>query len=157
MFVLRVVQPGLAGLMDGSVSTLAPLRRGLRDARHHRRLSRGTYGADVSAGISMVCRSAERRWHDRPRHTIVARRRLRIDDLPRRDRPHVALPDPYFTTATIVAVAVVAVELLVISYIRNHYMDTPFLSAAFQVIVGGLLAFLTSILIGIRDYSIPKP
>ena len=43
---------------------------------------------------------------------------------------------------------VVAVELLAISYIRNHYMDTPFLSAAFQVIVGGVLVFLAGILIG---------
>jgi len=43
---------------------------------------------------------------------------------------------------------VVVVELLAISYIRNKYMDTPFLSAAFQVIVGGLLVFLAGILIG---------
>jgi hypothetical protein len=43
---------------------------------------------------------------------------------------------------------VVIVELGIISYIRNHYMDTPFLSAAFQVVVGGLLVFLAGILIG---------
>ena len=55
---------------------------------------------------------------------------------------------PGFRTATVVATAVVAVELLAISYIRKRYMDTPFLSAAFQVIVGGLLVFLAGILIG---------
>ena len=53
-----------------------------------------------------------------------------------------------FTDATIVAIFVVAVELLAISFIRNRYMDTPFLSAAFQVIVGGTLVFIAGILIG---------
>jgi VIT1/CCC1 family predicted Fe2+/Mn2+ transporter len=55
---------------------------------------------------------------------------------------------PDFRTATAVAVIIVAAELAAISYIRKKYMDTPFLAAAFQVIVGGLLVFLTGILIG---------
>jgi hypothetical protein len=55
---------------------------------------------------------------------------------------------PHFGVATTVAVAVVAVELCVISYIRHHYMDTPLVSALFQVVVGGVLVFLTGILIG---------
>jgi hypothetical protein len=55
---------------------------------------------------------------------------------------------PGFKTATIVAGLVVAAELLAISHVRNRYMDTPFLSAAFQVIVGGVLVFLAGILIG---------
>jgi len=55
---------------------------------------------------------------------------------------------PGFLMATWVAIAVVAVELLVISWIRHRYMDTPFLSAAFQVVVGGVLVFITGILIG---------
>jgi intracellular septation protein A len=55
---------------------------------------------------------------------------------------------PNFYVATGVAVAVVAVELIVIAYIRNHYMDTPLLSAIFQVVLGGLLVFLAGILIG---------
>src|SRR5437899_217792 len=54
-----------------------------------------------------------------------------------------------FRTATAVASGVVAIELLAISFVRNRYMDTPFLSAAFQVIVGGVLVFLAGILIGI--------
>ena len=53
-----------------------------------------------------------------------------------------------FTLATAVAVIVVAIELALISYIRHRYMDTPFLQAAFQVVVGGALVFATGILIG---------
>jgi hypothetical protein len=55
---------------------------------------------------------------------------------------------PNFQFATSLAIIVVVIELAAISYIRNHYMDTPFLSAAFQVVVGGLLVFLSGILIG---------
>ena len=55
---------------------------------------------------------------------------------------------PNFWTATTLAVAVVVVELAAISWIRYRYMDTPFLSATFQVMVGGALVFLAGILIG---------
>jgi hypothetical protein len=55
---------------------------------------------------------------------------------------------PNFHAATALAVAVVVIELAAIAYIRNRYMDTPFLSAAFQVVVGGMLVFLAGILIG---------
>ena len=55
---------------------------------------------------------------------------------------------PNFAIATLVAVLVVAVELIAISWIRYRYMDTPFLQAAFQVVVGGVLVFLSGILIG---------
>ena len=55
---------------------------------------------------------------------------------------------PHFYVATSVAFAVVAVELALISWIRTRYMDTPFLQAAFQVIVGGVLVFVVGILIG---------
>ena len=55
---------------------------------------------------------------------------------------------PDFTTATAVAIAVVAIELIAIAYIRHHYMDTPLTSAIFQVVVGGVLVFITGILIG---------
>src|SRR5262249_56138293 len=54
---------------------------------------------------------------------------------------------PSFWAATVVAVAVVAVELIAISYIRYRFMDTPFLAATFQVVVGGVLVFLAGILI----------
>jgi hypothetical protein len=55
---------------------------------------------------------------------------------------------PHFLTATLVATAVVAIELVVIAWIRNRYMDTPFLSATLQVVVGGVMVFLAGILIG---------
>ena len=55
---------------------------------------------------------------------------------------------PHFFVATVVAFAVVAVELAAISWIRTRYMDTPFLQAAFQVVVGGVLVFAAGILIG---------
>ena len=51
-------------------------------------------------------------------------------------------------TATSIAVAVVLVELGVISWVRHKFMDTPLASAAFQVMLGGLLVFLAGILIG---------
>jgi hypothetical protein len=53
-----------------------------------------------------------------------------------------------FRVATSAAVAIVAVELAAISFVRHRYMDTPFLAAAFQVVVGGVLVFLAGILIG---------
>jgi hypothetical protein len=55
---------------------------------------------------------------------------------------------PDFFAATVVAIVVVAIELAIISYIRYRYMDTPFLAAAFQVVVGGVLVFLAGIIIG---------
>jgi VIT1/CCC1 family predicted Fe2+/Mn2+ transporter len=55
---------------------------------------------------------------------------------------------PHFITATVVSICVVAVELGAISWIRTRYMDTPFLQAAFQVVVGGVLVFLAGIFIG---------
>jgi hypothetical protein len=55
---------------------------------------------------------------------------------------------PNFGIATAVAVVVVALELAAISWIRHHYMDTPLLSAIFQVVLGGVLVFLAGILIG---------
>jgi intracellular septation protein A len=56
------------------------------------------------------------------------------------------IPDFYY--ATVVAMLVVAIELTAISWIRHHYMDTPLLSAIFQVVLGGILVFITGILIG---------
>ena len=57
-------------------------------------------------------------------------------------------PIPNFNYATVVAIVVVGIELTAISWIRHHYMDTPLLSAIFQVVLGGVLVFLTGILIG---------
>jgi rubrerythrin len=150
LFVLQVVQPGLAGLMDGSVSTLAPLFAAAFATLNTWETFRVGLAASIGAGISMGFAEA-----------------LSDDgSLTGRGRPWVrgsvcglmtalgglghTLPYllPGWTVATAVAVAVVVVELGVISWIRKHYMDTPLLSAIFQVVVGGFLVFLTGILIG---------
>jgi rubrerythrin len=156
LFVLQVVQPGLAGLMDGSVSTLAPLFAAAFATRNDPNGTWQTFlvglAASLGAGISMGFAEA-----------------LSDDGtLTGRGRPWVrgfvcglmtalgglghTLPYliPHFNVATAVAVAVVVVELAVISYIRHHFMDTPLMSAVFQVVVGGTLVFITGILIGSR-------
>jgi len=150
LFVLQIIQPGLAGLMDGSVSTLAPVFAAAFATRSSSDAFLVGLAASIGAGISMGFAEA-----------------LSDDgSLTGRGRPVVrgiicglmtaaggighTLPFLIrdFRLAMTAAVAVVAVELAAISYVRHRYMDTPFLSAAFQVVVGGVLVFLTGILIG---------
>jgi rubrerythrin len=150
LFVLQIVQPGLAGLMDGSVSTLAPLFAAAFATHKSWDAFLVGLAASVGAGISMGFAEA-----------------LSDDgSLTGRGHPWVrglvcglmtsaggighTLPFliPSFRVATSAAVAVVAVELSAISFVRQRYMDTPFLAAAFQVVVGGVLVFLAGILIG---------
>jgi rubrerythrin len=150
MFVLQVIQPGLAGLMDGSVSTLAPVFAAAFATRDSWDAFLVGMAASIGAGISMGFAEA-----------------LSDDGvLSGRGRPFIrgmvcglmttmggighTLPFliTNFHVATLVAVVVVALELAAISWIRHKYMDTPLLAAAFQVVVGGVLVFLTGILIG---------
>jgi len=150
LFMLQIVQPGLAGLMDGSVSTLAPLFAAAFATHKSWDAFLVGLAAYVGAGISMGFAEA-----------------LSDDgSLTGRGRPWVrglicglmttaggighTLPFLIsdFRVATSVAVAIVAAELAAISFVRHRYMDTPFLAAAFQVVVGGVLVFLTGILIG---------
>jgi rubrerythrin len=149
-FVLQVVQPGLAGLMDGSVSTLAPLFAAAFATKDTWKTFLVGLAASLGAGISMGFAEA-----------------LSDDgSLTGRGRPWVrglicgimtalgglghALPYliPHFYIATGVAIGVVLVELAVIAWIRHRYMDTPWSSAIFQVVIGGLLVFLAGVLIG---------
>ena len=149
-FVLQVVQPGLAGLMDGSVSTLAPVFAAAFATRNSRDAFLVGLAASLGAGISMGFAEA-----------------LSDDGaLSGRGQPWLrgsvcglmttlggighTLPFliENFYYATAIAVVVVAIELAVISWIRHHYMDTPLLSAIFQVVLGGTLVFITGILIG---------
>jgi len=150
LFVMQIIQPGLAGLMDGSVSTLAPVFAAAFATQNTRDAFLVGMAASVGAGISMGFAEA-----------------LSDDgSMTGRGKPYmrgvvcglmttaggIGHTLPYlisnFYTATTVAVVVVILELLAISYIRKRYMDTPFLAAAFQVVVGGLLVFITGILIG---------
>jgi erythrin-vacuolar iron transport family protein len=150
LFLLQVIQPGLAGLMDGSVSTLAPLFAAAFATKHSGAAFLVGLAASIGAGISMAFSEG-----------------LSDDgSLTGRGSPWLrggvtglmttaggighTLPFLFsnFRVAMTIAVIVVAVELGVISFVRHKYMDTPFLQATFQVVVGGVLVFLTGWLIG---------
>jgi erythrin-vacuolar iron transport family protein len=150
MFVLQYVQPGLAGLMDGSVSTLAPLFAAAFATHSTWETFLVGLAASVGAGISMGFAEA---LSDDGSLTgrgaplvrgIVCGTMTAIGGLGH-TLPYLI---PNFWTATMVAIAVVVVELIAISYIRHRFMDTPFLAATFQVLVGGALVFAAGILIG---------
>jgi rubrerythrin len=150
LFVLQVVQPGLAGLMDGSVSTLAPLfAAAYATGKSHETFVVGL-AASVGAGISMGFAEAlsddgSLTGRGRPLiRGIVCGLMTALGGLGH-TLPYLI---PHIQTATAVAVIVVIFELLAIAWVRNRYMDTPLLSAVFQVVVGGLLVFLAGILIG---------
>jgi rubrerythrin len=149
-FVLQVVQPGLAGLMDGSVSTLAPLFAAAFATENTWWTFRVGLAAALGAGISMGFAEAlsddgSLTGRGRPLvRGVVCGLMTALGGLGH------ALPYliPHFKTATGVAIGVVLVELAAIAWIRNRYMDTPLTSAVFQVVVGGFLVFLAGILIG---------
>jgi VIT1/CCC1 family predicted Fe2+/Mn2+ transporter len=148
--VLQYVQPGLAGLMDGSVSTLAPLFAAAFATHNTWSTFLVGLAAAIGAGISMAF--AEALSDDGSltgRGAPVVRGSVCGVMTAIGGLGH-ALPYliPHFYVATSVAFAVVAVELAAISWIRTRYMDTPFLQAAFQVVVGGVLVFAAGILIG---------
>ena len=150
LFVLQVVQPGLAGLMDGSVSTLAPLFcAALATHSSHATLLVGL-AASVGAGISMGFAEAlsddgalTGRGHPWARG-FVCGLMTTLGGIGH-TLPYLI---PNYKTATAVAVCIVFVELGVISWVRHRFMDTPWASALFQVALGGLLVFLAGILIG---------
>jgi rubrerythrin len=150
LFVLQVIQPGLAGLMDGSVSTLAPLFAAAFATRSSHDAFVVGLAASVGAGISMGFAEAlsddgSLTGRGKPLlRGIVCGLMTTLGGIGH-TLPYLI---PSFTVATAVAAIVVAVELGVISWIRHRYMDTPLLSAAFQVVVGGVLVFLTGIAIG---------
>jgi rubrerythrin len=150
MFVLQYVQPGLAGLMDGSVSTLAPLFAAAFAT--HSTWSTFLVGlaASIGAGISMGFAEAlsddgslTGRGAPLLRGTVTGLMTT-VGGIGHT----IPFLIPHFYMATIIAFAVVVAELAAISWIRWKYMDTPLLHAAFQVCVGGALVFAAGILIG---------
>ena len=150
LFVLQIVQPGLAGLMDGSVSTLAPVFAAAFATKNTWDAFLVGLAASVGAGISMAFAEA---LSDDGSLTGRGRPLLRgtvTGVMTAMGGIGHTLPFliPDFRLAMSAAVAVVAVELGAISYVRHRYMDTPILSATFQVVLGGVLVFLTGILIG---------
>jgi erythrin-vacuolar iron transport family protein len=150
LFLLQVVQPGLAGLMDGSVSTLAPLFAAAFATHKSWDAFLVGLAASVGAGISMgfaesLSDDGSLTGRGSPWIRGAATGLMTTAGGLGHTLPFLI---SNFHVATVIAVIVVAVELAAISYIRHRYMDTPFLQAAFQVIVGGVLVFLTGYLIG---------
>ena len=149
-FVLRVIQPGLAGLMDGSVSTLAPVFAAAFATHNPWQAFVVGLAASIGAGISMAFAEA---LSDNGSLTGRGAPYLRggiTGIMTTAGGIGHTLPFliPYFWTAMAVAIAVVIVELAVISWVRWKYMDTPPISAATQVAFGGALVFACGILIG---------
>jgi rubrerythrin len=150
LFVLQIVQPGLAGLMDGSVSTLAPVFAAAFATQSSWDAFRVGLAASLGAGISMGFAEAlsddgslTGRGHPWARGLIEGAMTA---------LGGIGHTLPFlihdFHVAMVVAMIVVLIELGTISWIRHRYMDTPPLSAALQVGLGGVLVFLTGVLIG---------
>lgn len=149
-FILTWVQPGLAGLMDGSVSTLAPIfATAFATTDTHTTLLVGL-AASVGAGISMGFTEAAHDDGVLSGRGSPFKRGLASGLMTAVGGLGHALPYllPDFWTATILAMCVVFVELWAIAWIQNRYMDTPFVRAALQVVLGGALVFAAGVLIG---------
>jgi erythrin-vacuolar iron transport family protein len=150
LFLLQIVQPGLAGLMDGSVSTLAPLFAAAFATKNSWDAFLVGLAASVGAGISMgfaesLSDDGSLTGRGSPLVRGIATGLMTTAGGLGHTLPFLIAN---FHVATIVAIVVVAVELVTIAYIRHRYMDTPFLQATFQVVVGGILVFLTGWWIG---------
>jgi rubrerythrin len=150
LFVLQIVQPGLAGLMDGSVSTLAPVFAAAFATHSSNDAFLVGLAASAGAGISMGFAEAlsddgslTGRGHPWVRGVICGAMTALGGighTLP------FLLKD--FRVALWAAGAVVLAELAIITWIRHRYMDSPWISAALQVGLGGVLVFITGALIG---------
>lgn len=149
-FILTWVQPGLAGLMDGSVSTLAPIFATAFATQDTWTTFLVGVAASVGAGISMGFTEAASDDGELSGRGSPVKRGVASGIMTTIGGLGHALPYliPDFWTATIVAFFVVFVELWAIAWIQNKYMETPFFRAAFQVVLGGALVLAAGILIG---------
>jgi rubrerythrin len=150
LLVLQIVQPGLAGLMDGSVSTLAPVFAAAFATRNTWDAFVVGLAASVGAGISMGFAEAlsddgslTGRGHPWFRGLVCGLMTT---------LGGIGHTLPYlirqFSVATSIAVVVVLIELAAITWVRHRYMETPVLSASEQVALGGAIVFATGVLIG---------
>jgi len=143
MFVLQYVQPGLAGLMDGSVSTLAPLFAAAFATHHNWQTFVVGLAASIGAGISMAFAEAlsddgSLTGRGSPWIRGVATGAMTTVGGLGHTLPYL-VPDSWpnaFWIATSIAGVVVFFELWAIAFIRSRYMDTPFLQAVFQIVLG---------------------
>jgi rubrerythrin len=150
LFVLQIVQPGLAGLMDGSVSTLAPVFAAAMATKSSWDAFLVGIAASLGAGISMGFAEAlsddgslTGRGHPWARGLICGLMTA-LGGIGH------TLPFlvPEFRLALAIAMAVVLIELGIITWVQHRFMDTPVFSAALKVGLGGALVFITGILIG---------
>jgi erythrin-vacuolar iron transport family protein len=149
-FVLSVVQPGLAGLMDGSISSLAPLFAAAFATRDSHTAFLVGLATAIGAGISMafsegLSDDGKLSGRGSPWLRGAVCGLMTFLGAAGHTLPFLL---PAFLTAALLAAGVVIAELLLIAWIRNHYMDTPLLAATFQVVVGGVIVFGAGILIG---------
>jgi len=149
-FVLTWVQPGLAGLMDGSVSTLAPIFATAFATQDTHTTFLVGLAASIGAGISMGFTEAASDDGELSGRGSPMKRGFASGIMTAVGGLGHALPYliPDFWTATTIAIAVVFVELWAIVWIQNRFMETPFLRATFQVVLGGALVFAAGALIG---------
>lgn len=149
-FILTYVQPGLAGLMDGSVSTLAPIFAAAFATGDTWQTFLVGLSASVGAGISMGFTEAAHDDGKLSGRGSPIKRGFASGIMTAVGGLGHALPYliPHFWTATITAAVVVFFELWAIAFIQNRYMETPFLRAVLQVVFGGSLVLAAGILIG---------
>ena len=149
-FVLTWVQPGLAGLMDGSVSTLAPIFATAFATQNTHTTFLVGLAASIGAGISMGFTESAADDGELSGRGSPVKRGLAAGVMTALGGLGHALPYliPHFWTATLIAFTLVFIELWSIAWIQNRYMETPFWRAAFQVVLGGALVFAAGALIG---------
>ena len=149
-FILQIIQPGLVGLMDGSVSTLAPVFAAAFATHNSWNAFQVGLAASIGAGISMGFAEALADDGKLSGRGAPLLRGLVCGLMTMGGGIGHTLPFliPQFATATALAIGVVVLELIAISYIQYRYMDTPPFSAAAKVMIGGALVLAAGILIG---------
>jgi erythrin-vacuolar iron transport family protein len=150
-FILQIIQPGLVGLMDGSVSTLAPVFAAAFATHNSWNAFVVGLAASVGAGISMgfaeaLADDGKLSGRGAPLLRGLVCGLMTVAGGIGHTLPYLI---PHFYTATAVAFGVVVIELLTISWVQWRYMDTPPLAAAAKVMVGGALVLAAGILIGV--------
>ncbi len=150
-FILQIIQPGLVGLMDGSVSTLAPVFAAAFATHNPWNAFVVGLAASVGAGISMgfaeaLADDGKLSGRGAPLLRGVVCGLMTIAGGIGHTLPFLI---PNFTTATGIAIGVVVIELLAISWVQWRFMETPPLSAAAKVMIGGALVFAAGVLIGV--------
>ncbi|WP_112321448.1 iron exporter MbfA [Oceanibium sediminis] len=150
-FILTYVQPGLAGLMDGSVSTLAPIFAAAFATGDTWQTFLVGLSASIGAGISMGFTEAASDDGVISGRGSPVKRGIATGVMTTLGGLGHALPYliPDFWTATVIAIVVVFLELWAITWIQHRYMETPWFRAALQVVVGGSLVLAAGILIGL--------